>query len=101
MSEYLEPGSRSITRPETSPELAGLLNLVLGGLGYLYLGQIKKGLVAILICTIGGCASFGLFYLFALVTAYDGYLLGLKLRSGQSIRPSENGLELLDPLFRD
>ncbi len=101
MSEHLEPGTKHITRPGASPELAGALNLVLGGLGYLYIGQVRKGLIAILICTVGGCASFGLFYLFALVTAYDGYLLGLKLRSGQSIRPGENGLEFLDPLFRD
>lgn len=101
MSEYLEPTTRSITRPDASPALAGVLNLVLGGLGYLYMGQLKKGIVSILICTIGGCASFGLIYLFALVTAYDGYLLGLKLRSGQSIGPNENGLEFLDALFKD
>jgi len=101
VSDFPVPETREITRPQTNPVVFALLNLLLGGLGYLWVGQIKKGILAILICTVGGCASMGLGYLFAVVTAYDAYLLGLKLQSGQPIGQNENALEFLDGLFKD
>ena len=101
MSDYPVPTTSQITRPQTNPVVFGLLNLLLGGVGYLYVGQIKKGILSILICTVGGCASMGLGYLFVLATAYDAYLLGLKLQSGQPIGKNENALEFLDGLFKD
>jgi hypothetical protein len=54
-------------------------------------------LPAILTCGI----LFFPFGLFAWVTAYDAYLLGQKLQSGQSIGENENGLEFLNMIFKD
>jgi hypothetical protein len=36
-----------------------------------------------------------------LVFTYDGYLLGQKLQSGQSIGENENGLDFLNSIFKD
>jgi hypothetical protein len=102
MQQYPVPVERQIIRPDANPALLGALNLLAGGgAGYLLAGQTKKGILSILVCVFGGLATCGLLYSFALVTAYDGYLLGLKLRSGQSIGQNENALEFLDGIFKD
>ena len=41
---------------------------------------------------------FGIGSLLPFVFAYDAYLLGQKLASGESIGPKENGLSFLDNL---
>ena len=35
------------------------------------------------------------------VAAYDAYLLGQKLQSGQAIGENENGLSFLNAIFKD
>ena len=44
---------------------------------------------------------FGIGMIIPLITAYDAYLLGQKLQSGQSIGENENGLEFLNAIFKD
>ena len=85
----IEPGEKNAI-------VAALLNLcVLGGGGYYYLGQSKKGLWAIIVTVV---------FLFmgwipALVFAYDAYLLGQKLANGEAVRENECGLGFLSGIF--
>lgn len=92
-----------IKKPETNPLIAALLNLlVCGGVGYLYMGQQKKGLISLAISIVGGTLTCGLVYLiWIVVTAYDGYLLGQRLQSGQMIGENENALPFLNNVFKD
>lgn len=90
-----------ITKPDTNPIIIAVANfLVLGGLGYFLMGQKKKAIITWVVVLFGGFCTFGLLYMFVWVTAYDGYLLGQKLASGESIGETENGLSVLDMIFR-
>ncbi|MSQ01178.1 MAG: hypothetical protein EXR71_04690 [Myxococcales bacterium] len=85
-----------LNKPDTNPILVG----VLGWIGYLLMGQTKKGIIGGVACLVfGWCCGIG--FLFYLVMAYDAYLLGQKLQSGQSIGLNENGLEFLNMIFKD
>ncbi len=76
------------------------MNLLLGGCaGYFYLGQRTKGVVFGLVWVISFCTGVGPL-LVGLVAAYDAWLLGLKLQSGQRVGLLESGLEALDHIFR-
>lgn len=72
--------------PPKNPIIAALLSFfLLGGVGQLYLGQQKKGLILIAIWVLGWC-SFGL--LTAIITfvgTIDAYLIADKLQKGQSV----------------
>lgn len=88
-----------ITKPDTNPYVPAVLNLVLvGGGGYFMLGQQKKGVIAIICTVVFACMGIGL--IIPLITAYDAYLLGEKLKTGQSIGENENGLEFLNAVFK-
>lgn len=90
-----------ITKPDANPILLAVLNLFLfGGVGYFLIGQKKKAIISIAIVVIGSFCLFGFGYLWAWVTAYDAYLLGQKLASGESIGENENGLEFLNAIFK-
>jgi hypothetical protein len=96
-----------ITKPDTNPIVIAVAAWFIPGLGYYLLGQQKKAMytfgiaigLVILSSVTCGLASPLLFGLLAFV--YDGYLLGTKLQSGQSIGENENGLEFLNSIFKD
>ncbi|NOY28249.1 MAG: hypothetical protein GXP62_20490 [Oligoflexia bacterium] len=89
-----------IQKPDTNPIVVAVLNLfLLGGVGYLMMGQQKKGIMSIAGTVILSCVGIGA--LIPWLTAYDAYLLGQKLQSGQSIGENENGLEFLNVVFKD
>ncbi len=86
--------------PDVNPTLPALLNLLLAGCaGYFYLGQRTKGVVFGVAWVVTFCTGVGPVVV-GLVAAYDAWLLGLKLQSGQSVGRTESGLEALDHVFR-
>jgi TM2 domain-containing membrane protein YozV len=89
-----------IQKPDTNPIIVALLNLILlGGGGYLMMGQQRKGVISI----VSFCLTiwFGIGILIPFVTAYDAYLLGQKLQSGDSIGENSNGMDFLNDIFKD
>ncbi|MCB9762878.1 MAG: hypothetical protein H6739_23965 [Alphaproteobacteria bacterium] len=88
-----------ISKPDTNPIVPALLNFFLiGGVGYLMMGQQKKGIISIVATLLLSCVGVG--FIVPIITAYDAYLLGQKLQSGQSIGEMENGLEFLNAVFK-
>ena len=88
-----------ISKPDTNPIVPAILNLFfLGGAGYLMMGQQKKGIMCIVATLILSCVGIG--FLVPWIAAYDAYLLGQKLQSGQSIGEMENGLDFLNSIFK-
>lgn len=88
-----------ISKPDTNPIIPAVLNwLLLGGVGYLMIGQQKKGIISIVATLLLSCVGIG--FVIPFITAYDAYLLGQKLQSGQSIGEMENGLEFLNAIFK-
>lgn len=89
-----------IQKPDTNPIVVAILNLwLLGGVGYLMMGQKKKGIISIVATLLLSC--FGIGFIIPFITAYDAYLLGQKLQSGQAIGENENGLDFLNAVFKD
>lgn len=98
-----------ITKPDANPIIFAVCNLFLcGALGYFLMGQQSKATKSAIIwvvflflnfCTFG-LTGMGMMAL-QLVTAYDAYLLGQKLQSGESIGMNENGLDFLNSIFKD
>ena len=92
--------SEMISKPDTNPIVPAILNLfLLGGVGYLIMGQQKKGIMMIVATLVLSCVGIG--FLVPWIAAYDAYLLGQKLQSGESIGQNENGLSFLDAIFKD
>lgn len=94
-----------ISKPDANPVVLAVCNLFVGGaLGYYLMGQTKKAIIALIICwgvpmiSCGFCTPL---ILAVWVFAYDAYLLGQKLQSGQSIGMNENGLDFLNAIFKD
>ena len=90
-----------ITKPDANPILLAALNIIIFGLpiGYFMMGQQKKAIFAFVYTVVAGfvtCGTIG--WAVVLVWAYDAYLLGQKLASGESISDTENGLEFLGML---
>lgn len=77
------------TNPPKDPILVLILNLLLlGGVGYIILGQKVKGIVAIVTCLIVAVPTCGTAsLLLALVTAIDGYLQAQQLQQGHPVGP--------------
>lgn len=89
-----------ITKPDTNPIVVAILNLfLLGCVGYFMMGQKKKGIITLVAIFVLSCVGVGVFIPW--ITAYDAYLLGQKLQSGQSIGENENGLPFLNAIFKD
>jgi hypothetical protein len=89
-----------IQKPDTNPIVVAILNLwLLGGVGYFMMGQKKKGIMSIVATLLLSCLGVG--FLIPFITAYDAYLLGQKLQSGQAIGENENGLDFLNAIFKD
>ncbi len=59
--------------------------LVLGGVGYIIMGQKTKGIVTIVAWLAGGVACFVPSGILAIITAIDGYLQAQQLQQGYPI----------------
>jgi hypothetical protein len=75
------------TNPPKDPILVLILNLLLlGGVGYIVLGQKVKGIVAIVLYVVVALPTCGTAsLLIALVTAIDGYLQAQQLQQGHPV----------------
>jgi TM2 domain-containing membrane protein YozV len=70
--------------PPKNPIIAAILSfLLLGGVGQIYLGQTKKGIILIVATLVLSCIGVGL--LIPIVGAVDAYILADKLQKGESI----------------
>lgn len=92
-----------ITKPETNPIVAALLNFLLfGSVGYFYIGQSRKGVMTLVAFLVGSFCTCGLLsFVVAIASTVDVYGLAQKLAEGQSIGENENSLALLDSVFKD
>ena len=79
------------SNPPKDPIIAAVLSaVVLGGVGQIYLGQQKKGIILIVVSLVAWCLSVGtLGWIIQLVGAYDAYVIGNKLKAGQSVGDME------------
>jgi len=69
-----------------SPVLACILSLCIVGLGQLYLGQVKKGVVLFVATIIVSCFTFGVaWFILIVVGPLDAYMIGRKLKAGKSV----------------
>lgn len=75
--------------PPKNPIVAAILSfLLLGGVGQIYLGQQKKGIILIVVTVLLYCA-FGLGVIVNILGAIDAYMLADKLQKGQPIGDME------------
>lgn len=83
--------STTTIQPHDPPKnsiLAAVLSLgILGGVGQMYLGQTKKGILLIVATVLLACVGIGAFIPF--LGAYDAYVMAEKLKSGQPIGDME------------
>lgn len=88
-----------ITKPDANPILLAVLNCFVCGIpaGYFMMGQQKKGIFGLIYVWVL-MPFMGIGWILALVFAYDAYLLGQKLASGESVEDSENGVDFLGML---
>ena len=76
------------SQPAKDPIIAAVLSLLLlGGVGQMYLGQTKKGIILIVATVVLACVGIG--FLIPLVGAYDAYVIGNKLKGGQAVGDME------------
>ncbi len=70
--------------PPKNAILAAILSLLLlGGVGQIYLGQIKKGVILIVATLILSCVGIGL--IIPVLGAIDAYMMADKLQKGETI----------------
>jgi hypothetical protein len=89
-----------ITKPDANPIILAVANACcLGAAGYFLAGQQSKAIFAAIYTLVLWTVTFGMLgWIFQLLFAYDAYLLGQKLASGESIGEKENGLDFLGNL---
>lgn len=76
------------SNPPKDPIIAAVLSfLLLGGVGQMYLGQTKKGIIIIVATIILACVGVG--FVIPFVGAYDAYVIGNKLKEGKSVGDME------------
>lgn len=72
------------SNPPKNSIIAAILSLLLlGGVGQIYLGQTKKGIIIIVASIVLSCVGIGL--VIPILGAVDAYLLAEKLKKGESI----------------
>jgi TM2 domain-containing membrane protein YozV len=70
--------------PPKNPIIAAILSLLLfGGVGQMYLGQMKKGIILIVATIVLACIGIG--FLIPILGAIDAYMMADKLQKGTSI----------------
>ena len=70
--------------PPKNPIIAAVLSLILfGGVGQMYLGQMKKGIILIVATIVLACVGIG--FLIPILGAIDAYMMADKLQKGVSI----------------
>ncbi len=70
--------------PPKNPIIAAVLSvLLLGGVGQMYLGQMKKGIIIIVATLILSCVGIGV--IIPILGAVDAYMLADKLQKGEAI----------------
>ena len=70
--------------PPKNAIVAALLSLILlGGVGQIYLGQTKKGIIIMVVTLILSCIGIGL--ITWILGAVDAYMMADKLQKGESI----------------
>jgi len=78
-TEQIQPSD-----PPKNAILAAILSLLLlGGVGQIYLGQTKKGVILIVATLILSCIGIGV--LIPIVGASDAYMMADKLQKGETI----------------
>lgn len=78
-TEQIQPSD-----PPKNAILAAILSLLLlGGVGQIYLGQMKKGIILIVATLLLSCIGIGV--LIPIVGAIDAYMMADKLQKGESI----------------
>ncbi|HKZ70582.1 MAG TPA: hypothetical protein VJL59_11690 [Anaerolineales bacterium] len=76
------------SNPPKDPIIAAVLSLLLlGGVGQIYLGQQKKGIILIVATIVLSCVGVGV--LIPFVGAYDAYAIGTKLKGGKPVGDME------------
>lgn len=74
------------SQPPKDPILVLVLNLLLlGGVGYIILGQKTKGIVAMVAWVVLTIVTCGIGSVIAVVTAIDGYMQAQQLQQGHPI----------------
>jgi TM2 domain-containing membrane protein YozV len=72
------------SNPPKNPILAAVLSLLLlGGVGQIYLGQMKKGIILIVATAVLSCIGIG--FIVWIVGVIDAYMLADKLQKGEAI----------------
>ena len=71
--------------PPKDPILILILNLLIGGVGYLIMGQKTKGIVAIVVWVLGWAACGIPSGIVAVLAAIDGYLQAQQLQQGKPV----------------
>ena len=70
--------------PPKNAILAAILSLLLfGGVGQMYLGQTKKGVIIIVATIVLSCVGIGI--IIPILGAVDAYMMADKLQKGESI----------------
>jgi TM2 domain-containing membrane protein YozV len=70
--------------PPKNPIIAAVLSLLLlGGVGQMYIGQMKKGVILIVATVVLSCIGIGV--IIPVLGAVDAYMLADKLQKGEAI----------------
>ena len=80
--------STGMIQPSDPPKnaiIALILSLLFGGVGQLYLGQQKKGIILTVVWVLGWCTFGTVSFIAAIVGAIDAYMMGDKLQKGEAI----------------
>jgi len=76
------------SNPPKDPIIAAVLSLILfGGVGQLYLGQQKKGIIIIVASVLTWCIGVGA--IIQLVGAIDAYVMATRLKEGKAVGDME------------
>lgn len=72
------------TYPPKNQIIATILSLLFGGIGQVYLGQVKKGFIITAIYVVLSMVTM-IAPLIALASAFDSYIIAKRLKSGTAV----------------